>query len=109
MRFTRKVVQARNQRNNRAYFFQEISVYNAKVPVIQVVPVTEWNEKKRRIVTNVEIEPDSANGFWKKAVADCLQTRPIDHRHRLRKIRGKLDDDTVRKIDVALKRVFDLE
>lgn len=32
-------------------------VYNARVPVIQVVPVTEWSQKKAQIRTNVEIEP----------------------------------------------------
>lgn len=58
-------------------------VYNQKVPVIQVVPVTEWNEKKGRIMSNVTIEPSSTNGLSKKSVADCLQTRPIDYRKRL--------------------------
>ena len=84
-------------------------VYNARVPVIQVVPITEWNEKKGRIITNVTIEPNSANGISKKSVADCLQTRPIDHRYRLVKVRGKLDAETIPKIDQALKKIFDLE
>jgi len=84
-------------------------VYNARVPVVQVVPITEWSEKKGRIITNVEIDPDLSNGLSKRSVADCLQTRPIDHRHRLVKIRGRLDDGTIRRIDLALKRVFDLE
>ncbi len=82
--------------------------YNARVPVIQVVPITEWNDKKGRIITNVVLEPNLANGITKKSVADCLQTRPIDHRYRLDKIRGKLDDETMRKIDQALKRIFSL-
>lgn len=84
-------------------------VYNARVPVIQVVPITEWSEKKGRIITNVEIDPDSTNGLSKKSVADCLQTRPIDHRHRLVRVRGRLDDETIPKIDQALKRIFDLD
>ncbi|MCI0615498.1 type II toxin-antitoxin system PemK/MazF family toxin [bacterium] len=84
-------------------------VYNARVPVIQVVPLTEWNEKKGRIITNVLLEPNTANGISKKSVADCLQTRPIDHRYRLVKVRGKLDDETMQKVDQALKRIFNLE
>ncbi len=56
------------------------NVYNQRVPVIQVVPITEWTEKKGRIVTNVIIEPNAANGLTKRSVADCLQTRPIDYR-----------------------------
>ena len=54
-------------------------VYNERVPVVQVVPVTSWNEKKARIITNVEINPTSQNGLTKKSVADCLQTRPVDY------------------------------
>src|SRR5574342_321323 len=81
-------------------------VYNTRVPVIQVVPLTEWNEKKGRIITNVTIEPNAANGISKKSVADCLQTRPIDHRHRLVKVRRKLDTESMRKIEQALKKIF---
>lgn len=83
-------------------------VYNRRVPVIQVVPITEWNEKKSRIVTNVEIKNTDKNGLTKLSVADCLQTRPIDHRERLMKIRGELDKHDLSEIDIALKTVFSL-
>jgi mRNA interferase MazF len=83
-------------------------VYNARVPVIQVVPITAWNEKKGRIKTNVIISPAKKNGLTKKSVADCLQARPIDHRIRLVKIRGKLAPEEMEKIDEALKIVFAL-
>jgi mRNA interferase MazF len=83
-------------------------IYNERVPVIQVVPITEWNAKKARIKTNVEIYPSSDNGLSKKSIADCLQTRPIDHRHRLVKIRGSLSIDKVQEINQSLKSVFEL-
>jgi mRNA interferase MazF len=83
-------------------------IYNERVPVIQVVPITEWSAKKTRIKTNVEIYPSSDNGLFKKSVADCLQTRPIDHRHRLVKIRGRLSIDKVEEINQSLKVVFEL-
>ncbi len=83
--------------------------YNQRVPVIQVVPVTEWNEKKSRIITNVEIQPTSENGLIKLSIADCLQTRPIDHKIRLVKVRGKLKQEDMAKIDKALKFVFSLK
>ncbi len=76
--------------------------------MIQVVPITEWNDKKAKIVTNIEIFPSSANKLTKKSIADCLQTRPIDYRSRLVKIRGNLEFETMRKIDHALKIVFAL-
>jgi mRNA interferase MazF len=81
-------------------------VYNARVPVIQVVPITEWSEKKARIVTNVELEPLAVNGLTKRSIADCLQTRPIDHRQRLVRVRGQLVAEDLAKVDRALKLVF---
>jgi len=84
------------------------NVYNERVPVIQVVPVTEWNSKKSRIQTNIAINPTKNNGLSKQSIADCLQTRPIDHRHRLVKIRGLLSADKMNDIDNALRLVFQL-
>ena len=84
------------------------NVYNERVPVIQVVPITGWTEKKGRIRTNIEIMPDESNGLTKKSIADCLQTRPIDHRFRLVKIRGELVSEEMQKIDEALRIVFGL-
>ncbi len=85
------------------------NVYNERVPVIQVVPITGWSEKKGRIKTNVEIMPNSQNGLSKKSVVDCLQTRPIDHRHRLVKIRGELTIEEMKRVNEALKIVFALD
>lgn len=83
-------------------------VYNARVPVIQVVPITEWNEKKAKILTNIEVEPSKENGLTKLSIADCLQTRPIDYRQRFVKVRGRLEKTDLEKIDDALKIVFSL-
>lgn len=84
------------------------NIYNQRVPVIQVVPLTEWSLKKANIITNVEILPSSSNGLNKKSIADCLQTRPIDHRFRVVNIRGQLESDSMKAIDTALKVIFDL-
>lgn len=84
------------------------NVYNERVPVIQVIPITEWSEKKNRIITNVEIFPSKKNGLSKRSIADCLQTRPIDHKFRLVKIRGELTLEEMKKINEALKVVFAL-
>jgi mRNA interferase MazF len=84
------------------------NVYNERVPVIQVVPITEWSEKKGRIKTNIEILPDRSNGLTKKSISDCLQTRPIDHRFRMVKIRGELSVEEMSRIDEALRIVFGL-
>ena len=84
-------------------------VYNERVPVIQVVPITEWSEKKGRIKTNIELIPRQENGLTKRSVADCLQTRPVDHRYRLVRVRGKLGPNEIESIDAALRIVFELE
>jgi mRNA interferase MazF len=82
--------------------------YNERVPVIQVTPLTAWNEKKARILTNVDIQPSPKNGLTKRSVADCLQTRPVDYAERLVGIRGQLTDAEMRAIDEALRIVFGL-
>jgi mRNA interferase MazF len=82
--------------------------YNARVPVIQVVPITEWSERKARIVTNIELEPLAINGLTKRSIADCLQTRPIDYGQRLVRVRGQLLPEDLAKIDRALRLVFGL-
>lgn len=83
-------------------------VYNARLPVIQVVPITGWSDKKQRILTNVTLSPNRQNGLEKVSIADCLQTRPVDHRVRLVRQRGKLSATDMEKIDAALSIVFGL-
>jgi mRNA interferase MazF len=83
-------------------------VYNERVPVIQVVPITAWNPRKAQIIINVVIEPTERNNLSKKSIADCLQTRPVDYQPRLRGIRGPLEPESLERIDRALKIVFGL-
>jgi mRNA interferase MazF len=83
-------------------------IYNARVPVIQVVPITVWTEKKARITTNVTLIPSPINGLDKKSVADCLQTRPIDYRLRMTQLRGKLEPEYMTLVDQALCTVFSI-
>src|SRR6056297_1265334 len=73
-------------------------VYNQRIPVIQVVPITGWSEKKALIRTNIELIPDTDNGLTKKSIADCLQTRPIDHRFRMQGMRGRLSRESMMQI-----------
>ena len=85
------------------------NTYNMRVPVIQVVPITDWSEKKAKILTNVVVEANEENGLSKTSVADCLQTRPIDYAERLVSVLGTLSAEDMTKIDKALKIVFQLE
>ena len=71
---------------------------NARVPVIQVVPITEWSEKKARIRTNVSLEPSPENGLCERSIADCLQIRPIDYRQRMVRVRGELTTSELQRL-----------
>lgn len=82
--------------------------YNQRVPVIQVVPITAWSEKKARVKTNVEIEPSSSNKLTKKSIADCLQTRPVDYKASFASIWGELEAEIMLQIDEALRIIFAL-
>lgn len=93
----------------RPYVIVTNDVYNERTPVVQVVPITAWSEKKARIRTNVELAAGPSNGLTKRSIADCLQTRPIDHAKRMTAVLGQLSDQDVRKIDDALKTVFALK
>ena len=84
-------------------------IYNQKLSVIQVVPITQWSEKKARIITNVLLNPTKENGLGKKSIADCLQTRPIDYPKRYVRQRGQLNEQLLLEIDEALKIIFALE
>jgi len=81
-------------------------IYNARLTVIQVVPLTEWSVKKSRIITNITLNNNKQNNLAKKSIADCLQTRPVDYTKRLVKYRGVLDSGTLKAIDKALAIIF---
>ena len=84
-------------------------IYNSKLTVIQVVPITGWSSQKDRILTNVTLIPDRDNGLDKKSIADCLQTRPVDYTKRFVRKRGKIDPQSLQKIDEALAIIFGLK
>ncbi len=83
-------------------------IYNKRVPILQVVPLTNWNDKKSLILSNITVHSTSENGLSKKSIADCLQTRPIDIKERFVRKRGFIDTTTMREISKGLKIVFEL-
>ncbi len=77
-------------------------------PLFRLCPSNALNTKKAIIKTNMSIESTKENGLTEKSIADCLQTRPIDYRLRLKKVRGKLSDKKLDDISYELRIVFDL-
>jgi mRNA-degrading endonuclease toxin of MazEF toxin-antitoxin module len=49
------------------------NVYNQRVPVIQIVPITEWSEKKAKIKTNVEHRLYNGQIFWSHPIRIEIQ------------------------------------
>ncbi len=84
-------------------------IYNSKLTVIQVVPITDWSNKKSRILTNVTLMSNQDNGLDKKSIADCLQTRPVDYTKRFVRERGRINSQNLQKIDEALMIIFGLK
>jgi mRNA interferase MazF len=84
------------------------NIFNRILSVVQVVPITEWSEKKAQVKTNIVLEPNEENNLSKKSIADCLQNRPVDYVKRKAKFRGYIDRETMLKIDSALKVIFAL-
>lgn len=84
-------------------------IYNSKLNVIQVVPITDWSNKKSKILTNVTLISDRKNGLDKKSIADCLQTRPLDYTKRFVRERGIISSSNLQKIDEALMIIFGLK
>ncbi|MDJ0687975.1 MAG: type II toxin-antitoxin system PemK/MazF family toxin [Xenococcaceae cyanobacterium MO_188.B32] len=82
--------------------------YNRILSVIQVVPITDWTEKKAAVKTNITLIKSAENGLTKKSIADCLQNRPVDYQKRSVKFRGHLDAVTMKKIDEALRIIFSI-
>jgi mRNA interferase MazF len=84
------------------------NIFNRILSVVQVVPITQWSEKKVQVKTNIVLKPNDENNLSKKLIADCLQNRPVDYVKRKAKFRGYIDQETMLKIDSALKIIFAL-
>lgn len=84
-------------------------IYNSRLTVIQVVPITNWSLKKSQIITNVTLVKSKQNGLDKKSIADCLQTRPLDYTKRFIKYRGAIEREVLKQLDRALAIVFGIE
>lgn len=70
-----------------------------------VVPVTE--PKTAPNTWQVLLEPTNKNGLSKSSLADCFQIKSVSHDRFIKKL-GKLSDDEMNKIKIALAIVLDL-
>jgi mRNA interferase MazF len=81
---------------------------NPRLPLVQIVPITRWQEHKKHIPFMVELIPDDTNNLDKQSFADCMQTRIIDYREGNAEEFGFVSTDKMEEIDTALRRVFSL-
>ena len=81
---------------------------NPRLPLVQIVPITRWQERKSRIPFMVEIAPDNSNHLKMKSLIDCMQARIIDYRVGNAIELGLVSSDKMDDVDAALRRVFGL-
>ena len=81
---------------------------NPRLSLVQIVPITRWQERKARIPIMVELNPDNTNNLKIKSLVDCLQARIIDYNAGNAIELGFVSDGKMEEVDAALRRVFSL-
>jgi mRNA interferase MazF len=69
--------------------------------------VVAVSTKGKPVPFHVEIHPDDTNGLAQTSYFKCEQLLTISKERLMDRI-GKADPDTMAKVDIALKKVFDL-
>ena len=57
-----------------------------RLPIKLIAPITDWQERYRRDIWHVRIDPDSFNGLAKASAVDALQLRGVDLQRFVRKL-----------------------
>jgi len=78
------------------------------LPLKLVAPITGWDERYKKNVWHIEIDPDDANNLHKKSVVDVLQIRCIDMRRFIEK-KGRVSADLMAEIAAAIAAVIEYE
>jgi len=81
---------------------------NPRLPLVQIVPITRWQERKARIPFMVELSPDNTNNLKIKSLVDCLQARIIDYNAGNSVELGFVLEGKMEEVDAALRLVFSL-
>ena len=79
-----------------------------RLPLRDIVPLTDWKDRYAAAEWLVKIEPDAANNLDKISAADAFQVRSVSIKRFENKF-GELSADKMRKIVKALGVVFKIE
>ncbi|MBK5273820.1 MAG: type II toxin-antitoxin system PemK/MazF family toxin [Desulfuromonadales bacterium] len=75
------------------------------LPLKIIAPFTDFKERYRVVPWMVVCEPDSHNNLSKVSALDLFQVRCVAEERLIRSI-GRIDSDTLLKVQSALKTVF---
>ncbi len=78
------------------------------LPLKIIVPFTDWKEHYDIVPWMVKVEPDKQNGLHKTSGADTFQVRSVAQERFIQKT-GKLSDEKIREITLALALVLNIE
>jgi len=99
-------VQESEQGGTRPAVIVTRDIINQHSPVIMVTPFTDARNVTRRYPTDVRVRAPEG-GLTADSVALCVQTRVVS-KSRLLNLRGTLSDETMSKIDDALRITLNL-
>jgi mRNA interferase MazF len=78
------------------------------LPVVVVVPITEWKDRYAKYVWLIKIVNDEVNGLDKVSAADALQIRSVSA-ERLREKIGRLSSTVMEEIAAAIAAVVEYQ
>ena len=79
-----------------------------KLPLIVIVPVTDWKGKYEIAPWMIKLEPNSNNGLLKKSSADCFQVRSVSKERFVKRL-GNVSLIIIDEIKIGLSKVLSIE
>jgi len=79
-----------------------------KLPLKVIVPITDWKDRYEMASWMVKMIPNNQNKLSRISSADCFQVRSVAEERLVRKI-GKIDTETLKLIQIALKKVLSID
>jgi mRNA interferase MazF len=78
------------------------------LPLIVIVPLTDWKDRYEVAPWMVKLDPDAHNGLEKTSAADTFQVRSLAQERFVRKL-GKLDPRRMAQITTGLGLVLEID
>ncbi len=77
------------------------------LPLKIIVPITDWKPQYANIPWMIQLLPNEQNHLRKPSAADTFQVRSVAQERFVKQV-GMLDEMTIKRIKIGLKRVLDI-